>query len=136
MMRRIPFRIPKLKNIRDPKLPKPMQVLYHQADHGASLAICEPTKRAMTLALIGPLNPDDEPNCHTAERKPSDVIDAVKMAFARRMYAFIVSQAVNEKGETRNVLAKELMDEIDSATREWQQTDMANRIEHEKKKQA
>lgn len=61
----------------------PWFVQPYQADHGASLAI---VSGSFVVALIAPLNADDEPNMDDAKRDPHDVPNAAFIARAVNAY--------------------------------------------------
>lgn len=58
--------------------PGPFAVEPYQADHGASIAIVD--KDHNVIALIPPLNQEDEPDIHDAKRDPHDQANASLLA--------------------------------------------------------
>lgn len=75
--------------------PGPWHVEPLQSDHGGSLAICGPAhcpenpdyEELGIIAIIWPMNADDEPNYDTAVRHPSDVANANLLAAAPSLLA-------------------------------------------------
>ena len=60
--------------------PEPWHVEPLVADHGASIAICN--RQQGILAVIPPLNEDDEPDERTAQRDPCDQANARRIVAA------------------------------------------------------
>jgi hypothetical protein len=59
--------------------PRPWSVEPLQWDHGASIAI---VANGQIVATIFPKNEDEEPNMHTAKRRPHDEANALLIAAA------------------------------------------------------
>jgi hypothetical protein len=60
--------------------PEPWHIEPLEADHGASIAICN--RQQGILAVIPPLNEDDAPNADTAQRYPCDEPNARRLTAA------------------------------------------------------
>jgi hypothetical protein len=63
----------------------PLSVQPLQWDHGASIAICHPSRGV--IATIEPTNTDDDPDMATAKREPWDISYAYLFAAAPQMHA-------------------------------------------------
>lgn len=63
------------------------QVMPWQHDHGGSLAICDANSRV--IALIPPLNEDDDPDWDTARRDKHDLANAALFAAAPKLLDYL-----------------------------------------------
>ncbi len=84
-----------------PHSPEPWHIEPLVADHGASIAICN--RHEGILAVIPPLNEDDEPDEATAQRDPHDAANARRMVAAVNACQGIGTEAL-EQGVVRELL--------------------------------
>ena len=111
--------------------PGPWRVEYLQWDHGASLAIVVSPEQVMKMgkedspiiAIIQPLNGDEEPNMHTARRGPHDEANANLLASAPNLLACLyivamqcpipISEGMCEDDSCIGCVAKEAIAEVE-----------------------
>jgi hypothetical protein len=103
--------------------PEPWHIEPLQADNGGSVAICN--KQQGILAVIPPLNEDDEPDAATAQRDPCDEANARRIVAAVNACEGIGTQAL-EQGVVSE-LVEALEDLYNWLTPDWQQSSLGDK---------
>src|SRR5262245_3648148 len=103
--------------------PEPWHFEPLQADKGGSIAICN--RQQGMLAVIPPLNEDDEPDEATAKRDPCDEANARRIVAAVNACEGVSTEAL-EQGVVRE-LAEALDGFFRWLTPDWQQSTLGDK---------